>query len=165
MFVRSRFSLVPDAEAQRSAASASSPGGSQDTPMNPFAAVLSGLSGLLGGTNTASTSATGAPASETTVQVADRPRAGDQQADEPRELSSSGDILSPVAITASGETAPASGAESQSLNDERHEQPPIEGPVQYTSGISDYRETMRRREQELRHRQTQTDNEPGRRGE
>lgn len=57
----------------------------------------------------------------------------------------------------------APGVVSPSPTPERQDTPPpVEGPAQYTSGISDYREIMRRREQELRESRTQSGDQPGR---
>jgi hypothetical protein len=146
---------VPDAEARQSASSSDRTGGAPPTgSVNPFAAVLSGLSGLLQTQRAPVASTSEQPASTQDTQPRDLP-----QVDESSQGEGPASATALPPVTVGSDTTMASPTAQSGREVESTPQTPA--PAPYASAIpSDYRETMRRREQDMRERRAQSRDQP-----
>jgi len=155
----SRFSLVPDEQARRASSNVGSGNrGADQAATNPFATVLNGLSGLFArGSGPPSGAVTpdaqepppSSTAPQPVAQTTDR--TGSTSA-EPEEHHSN---LPPTLMETGGAVGvtPTQSETVRCLPEEAAAEVPA---ISYTSAIpSDYREMMRRREQEMREQRAQ----------
>lgn len=146
---------MPDAEARQSASSSDRTGGAPPTgSVNPFAAVLSGLSGLL-----QTQSAPVAPTSEQSASSRGTQDRDLRQVDDSSQAEGPALATAVPPVTVESDMTMASPTAQSGREVESTPQTPA--PAPYASAIpSDYRETMRRREQDMRERRAQSRDQP-----